>query len=419
MLSSCKAEENTADINSTFTQFAQDIADNESANSGNTESNANIENIFESVLIDVIGTDYFEGRAVMRADDEEIFGEICAVFKVGTNNEEHFTTEEWLAVSPNNTVYKYDVALDGWAEFSVSAESMAQTSQVSVQDCVYALNEVYSDRFSAEYYDTEDMIKKAVYESEAAYNDGQAPALLLGLNEAIPNGYYADPADATYMPVYNFNSKAELNEHFGNYFTQRYLHNIQALISNNFLDFEGALYLVRGGMGYGMLSVNFDTIDYQAMQDNTLLIDRLLFGEADGKSRLTFAEENGSLKIDSDNFLLMYDLYHVNPDLEYVLVPDFLAFDNENMMPTAPDLFIASETTADTYSVKYLGDYYNVLPEYVNLLKILGFNIIIDGHEGFYSAEKYEGDYTVTVNAYFLNEEDGVMVEINKQAAEG
>ncbi len=413
ILSSCAKDENTKDINSTLTQFAHDITQNSSDTSADTDVIA--ENNYDSVLIDVVGADYFGSRAIIRAEDEEIFGEICAVFQVGTNTEVRFTTAEWLAVSPDNQVYKYDVALDVWTEFDASTPAVEQVSTVSVENCIYALNEVYSDEFSAEYYDTEGMTKIAVYESEEAYYNGDAPALLLDPNEATPDGYFADPATAAFMPVYNFNSKAEINEHFSNYFTQRYLNSIQSIINNNFLDFDGGLYLVRGGMGYGMFSVDFDTIDYTAMQDNTLLINRFFGGEADGKVKLTFAEESGSLKLDSANYVLMYDMYNVNSEWEYLEVPDFLAFASENMMPTAPDLFIMHEAQAYTYSVKYLGDYFEVLPEYVSMLKLLGFDMVIDGYESFYSAEKYEDGYITIVNAYMLNEEDGVMVEISKQ----
>ncbi len=410
MLGACTADEGTDTIGSTFAQFTQDIAHN---NENSVSENNEID--YEDILVDMVGVDYLEGRAIMRADDEEIFGEICAVFKVGTNTDERFTTEEWLAVSPTSRLYEYDVAGDEWFEFVADSG----LSSVTIADCIYALNEVYRDEFSAEYYDTEDMTKKAVYESEDAFYNDDAPALLIGINEGLPSGYFADPAEAIYFPVYNFNSLAELYEHLSLYFTQNYIENNQRLVEENFMEFDGTLYLVRGGRGYGMLSVGFDTIDYTNMSNNTLIIDQLTFGEPDGKAVVKFAYEDGSLKIDSAMYLLMYDLINLSPTLEGIEIPDFKGIVSGNELPTASNEFTVSQTQAETYSIEYPGDYYDILLGYVNLLKLLGFNIIIDGYEGYYSAEKYEGDYTLTVNAYLLNEENGVVVEIVKHAAAG
>ncbi len=415
MCSACNKSTENENINSTLSQFAQDIAQNGNENTGSEGE----EKTYESVLVDVIGANYFEGRAVMRADDEEIFGEICAVFQVGTNTDERFVTEEWLAVSPNLQVYKYDVALDEWEKITSTSQNSGEVSEVDMANCLYALNEIYRDEFYAEYYDTNDMIKRAVYKSVDDFNNGAAPAMLLGINEDTPSGYFDDPTEVTYMPVYNFSSKEDIYEHFNLYFTQNYVSDMEWRIEHNFLEFDGALYLARGAMGYGAFSINLDTVDYVNVQNNTLIIEMLFFGEPDGYTVVKFVDENGALKIDSYNYLLMYDLHNVNLDWEFVEVPDFLAYASENSLPTAPDLFINSETQVDKYSVEYLGDYYSALQEYVKLLEQLDFNVVIDGYEGYYSAEKYYGDYTVTVNAYLLNEEDGAVVEIVKQAAVG
>ncbi len=300
------------------------------------------------------------------------------------------------------------------------AESMPNIdSAVTIENCLYALNEVYSERFSAEFYDTADMTKKAVYESEDAYYDSDVPALLLGENEPTPSGYYDDPAVVAYYPISNFTDKADINEHFSLYFTQRYIEDMQWRLDENFLEFEGALYLERGGRGYGMRSVDFDSVDPYSMQDNTLIIDLLSFGEFDGKYLVTFAEEDGTLKLDSENYLLMYDLINVSPTLEGIEVPDFRALATGNELPTASNEFMSSTSQEDKHVIGYTGVYYDFLPRYVKLFELLGFTVIMDGYEGFYSYEKYEGDYTLTVNVYYMNETDGVVVEIIKQGAVG
>ncbi len=412
-LNACAKDEGLGSINSSMSQLIDNLPSSEEAHS--VEDFGEID--FEGMLIDTIGAAYFEGRAFMRADDEEINGETCAVFQVGSNNNEHFTTEEWLAVSQNSTVYKYDVALDEWSGFSPN--TAASYSPEAMQNCIYALNEIYSDEYSAEFYDTADMVKTAVYESEDAFNDNAEPIMLIGQNDTVPVGYFADPIGTLYMPVYNFNSKAEIYEHFSNYFTENFINEIRPDVDRNFCEFDGELYLTRGSMGYGAYNVDFDSIDYSNIQDNTLIINTLYFGEPDGKVRIKFAQENGRLKIDKDVYILMYELHYLSPSFEFIEVPDFSAFTSENYLPTPYDEFVADETSPDTYRATYLGDYYEYLPDYADILKLIGFNVIIDGYEGFYSFEKYADDYLLTVNAYYMNEQDGVVVEVSRQVAVG
>ncbi len=405
------------DVNSSLNELLNELSQFEQEGAEG-ESEDEVSFSYEDALVEAVGEAYLEGRAFMRADDEEIFGELCAVFQIGTNTEEKFTTEEWLAVSQTGEVYSYDVAMDEWSVFGATSAPNTQDVSTSVMNCIYALNEVYTDRFSAEYYDAEDEIKKGVYEREEDANGYNPPALLLGMNEATPDGYVEDPAAVSYLPVYSFNSKADIYEHFSLYFTDRFLESIQHNVDMNFLEFDGALYLTRGGMGYGMSSLNFDNIDVSAMQDNTLIVDELLFGEPNGKIELTFIEEDGSLKLDERNYILMFDLYNVNNDWMLIEVPDFHAFVTGNELPTASNQFEEIGTLGG-YSVTYDGDYYDHLPGYIDLLKRCGFVITMDGHEGFYSAEYYLDDQTITVNAYLHNEDNGVTMEVNVIGAVG
>ncbi len=414
-LVACTGKSDDENANSSLSQIFGNIE----ASGGSSSVVTSTEVDYESILIDAVGADYLEGKAIMRADDEEVFGADCAVFKIGTNTDEQFVTETWLAVSKDlhTNVYEYDVAGDIWSEFIADLPLTVEL----MQNCIYALNEVYIERFSAEYYDREDMVKKAFYESEQAFNDGEGPFMLIGLNDAVPEGYFHDPAEVTYFPVYNFSKKSEIYEHFNLYFTEGYLAGLQDSFDRNFYELDGELYLTRGSMGYGAYSIDLDSIDYSNIQNNTLIVNTLYFGEPDGKIGVKFAQENGTVKIDNDSFILMYDLYNVNRDWEFIEVPDLEAFVTENLLPTDSALIVADETSVDSYSIKYPEDYYSYLPDYIALLELLGFEIIMDGYEGFYSLEKYSDNYLLTVNAYLINadDEDGVVLEIIKQEAVG
>ncbi len=364
---------------------------------------------YEQALIDYMGAEYFAGKAFMRADDAQILGQLCAVFQIGTNTAEKFTTEQWLAVDANGAVYRYDVALDEWSAFVHAA---------SIADCVYMLGEVYGDSFAAEYYDTPEEERQAIYDHADAAYDG-SPAMLIPAGEPVPDGYFSDPAAASYFPVYNFASIDEINAHLSLYFTQRYIDENQWRLAQNFFEIDGALYLTRGGRGYGTTSIDFDAVDYDNMQNNALVVPTLDHGEPFIKLRVVFAEENGGLKIDSDNYIAMYEMYQISDAVAELAVPDFLAFARDNEELTGAGDFAPVGTEPYHYGVTYLGDYSDELPEYAALLAQLGYAVVIDGYEGFYSFEYYGGDYTVTVYAYHLNEQEGIRVEVGKVEAVG
>ncbi len=421
LLSSCSKtsdsplEDNT-DVPSSNVQ--DDIKDNEQDTTEQdseepTDVQVDADFDYEQALIDYVGLDFLEGRAFIRADDDEILGQLCAVFQIGTNSPEKFTTEQWLAVDKNGMVYSYDIVLDEWSTFTVP-------DKLSLADCMYMLNEVVREEFATEYYDSADQTKQAVYESEDAYKDYHLPIMLIAENETVPDGYIADPADASYFSVYNFSSKAELKEHLSLYFTQNYIENIQRSIDENFLEFEGALYLVRGGRGYGSEGIDLDTVDYDDMQNNIVIVDLVSHGEVYSKGYVIFVEEDGINKIDSYYNVGMYSLFFESSDIEtYAVAPDFFAFANRNEAYTADFDYIASDTIPNAYEMTYLGDYSDLLPKYITFLKQLDYEVIIDGHEGYYSLEQRQGDHIVTINAYFLNEEDGVRVEVGFSVANG
>ncbi len=371
---------------------------------GRGQTTENIPFNYEQALVASLGSDYFEGRALRRAEDQVILGKVCAVFQVGTNAPEKFTTEEWLAVDTYGSIYTYDIVFDEWSLYSAKM----------VENALYMLNEIYSDSFNAELSDSAEDTKKAVYESERAFNNNEDPAMLIPPNASVPSGYIADPLGNTYVPVYNFSSKAEVHNYFSQFFTKEYMENMQWRLEGNFFEFDGEFYLVRSGMGYGVISIDLDSLDISTMKDDALIINTLAFGEFDGNYRVEFVEEDGVLKINSDFFISMYDRYNTIPGLEGLGVPDFLAFASNNMQYTKKELIVSSEPLPSTQRIIYLGEYDKTLPEYAKIFELFDFEVIVNGDDGFYMFEKYYDDFTLSVDAYFMVEEEGVIVEISK-----
>ena len=258
---------------------------------------------FENALIEVVGGECFKGRALMRVENEEILGNTCAVFKVGTNSEEAFTTEDWFAINSNSIVYYYDIAMDEWREYKDSNQESIEIDRVEIDNCIYMLNEYLRDEFAVEYYDMPDYIKQAIFVEDAPSDlnifDG-----LIGINEEIPRGYYFDPLARSYYPVYSHKNMNELLEHFNDYFTAAYMEEIADRLSYEFAEFENTLYLVRGGRGYGSVMIDFDSVDYSNLEeDGTVTVDTLLFGEKDQIVIVEFDWSEGAAKINSLEFV--------------------------------------------------------------------------------------------------------------------
>ncbi len=71
-----------------------------------------------NILIETIGEDYLNGRSAMQIESEMIFNELCTVYAIGTNTDEKFTTEEFLAVSDIGNVYWYEPIYGEWYGWS-------------------------------------------------------------------------------------------------------------------------------------------------------------------------------------------------------------------------------------------------------------------------------------------------------------
>ncbi len=254
---------------------------------------------YEYALIEVVGEEYLTGRALMRVEDQNILGDVCAVFRVGTNTEEKFTTEDWVAVAENGTVYSYDIVMDEWSKWGEkkdNTQDSVEMDRVEMDNCIYMLNEYLVEEYAVEYRDMQEEIKQAVFDN--GHSADCPPAKLIAMNEDIPEGYALDPLARTYYPVYNFSNMDELLTHFKNYFTQSYMEEIEPTLYRKFLEFEGVLYLIRGGMAHGAVSLDFDSFDYSNVEvDNTVLVNQLLFSEPNGTLKLTFDITEGAVKI--------------------------------------------------------------------------------------------------------------------------
>ncbi len=135
----------------------------------------------------------------------------------------------------------------------------------------------------------------AAYESESAYAGGTGKIALLFKQgeESKYGGYYIDPAYTSYYPVTNFKTNAEVADYLKKYLSQSI---VDQWFSNDFLEYESKLYLVRGARGYGAMQCDLDSLQYLEEKDGKqyVTVKFNLFDEFDHTEKLEFTKVNDS-----------------------------------------------------------------------------------------------------------------------------
>ena len=151
----------------------------------------------------------------------------------------------------------------------------------------------------------EEEVFGAEYDSETVYSaafdtDGRQgePAVLYPAGGTVPDGYFRDNAEASYYPVTNYKNFAELEAAVHKYLAGEGLEGIPEY-KLDFAEVDGALYLVRGGRGYGELLPVKDTLVYEGEKEGARIvtIDYELFDEYDHTAHITLNETDEGWKI--------------------------------------------------------------------------------------------------------------------------
>lgn len=134
----------------------------------------------------------------------------------------------------------------------------------------------------------------AAYESESAYANGTGNIALLFKPEEekkYAEKYFIDPTYSSYYTVTNFKTNSEVRDHLKKYLSDNI---IDTVFSNDFLEYEGQLYLRRGSRGYGALTCDLESVKYIGEKDGKqyVTMDFKLFDEFDHTETLEFTRIN-------------------------------------------------------------------------------------------------------------------------------
>ena len=184
-------------------------------------------------------------------------------------------------------------------------ESGVDLSAVTAEDLepqLEAFCSVCLESFMAEFsYD--DGTYTRLYDPEAdAYSADTAPAALVTSSELdghpyseLYEGYTVDPADASCLEVKNFASIADIKENLSKYLDESLY---DEKVGEDFFEFDGKVYAIRGGRGYGAVTCGKIIGIISGEGDSlTVTAERLYFDEPDGAYIFTVRVTDGVLKI--------------------------------------------------------------------------------------------------------------------------
>ena len=156
-------------------------------------------------------------------------------------------------------------------------------------DC---LDSCVQEMFCAE-VDFDDDGYVAAYESKSAYADGLGDIAVLFKpgEESKYRGYFIDPCYTSYYPVKNFKTNSEVVDYLKKYLSKDV---INKWFSNNFLEYEGQLYLARGARGYGAMKCDLKSLKYVEEKDGKqyVTVNFKLFDKLDHTETLEFSKVN-------------------------------------------------------------------------------------------------------------------------------
>ncbi len=165
--------------------------------------------------------------------------------------------------------------------------------------CVQALNECYTQNYDTALRD-ENTPLRAGFLDEAYhpfYPDILFPAQEI---DQYRDTYYFDSALTDYYFIANYQTLAQFNDALRTYLSQDVIDGQN--LTSNFIEYEGALYLIRGATGYGAYHIDIESLTFIKHENNQYFFtaNAGLFEEITGSVNLTFKYIDGRLILTED-----------------------------------------------------------------------------------------------------------------------
>lgn len=135
------------------------------------------------------------------------------------------------------------------------------------------------------------MVPNEEYFAGYAYGEnGEEVLWLYPSHMPLPEGCWEDPAMASYYPVKNFATNAEVRAYLEQFMSPDV---VSEKFHDDFLEYDGSLYLIRGGRGYGTLLCMPESLRYVGEENGNRIasIDYEMFEAVDHTATLVFSPE--------------------------------------------------------------------------------------------------------------------------------
>lgn len=247
-------------------------------------------------------TEDVSGERVCYLDDvevsEAVFDERLAACTADDEYVLHF-----LASTPENC-RKY---LRSAAQASRQPEQTQLSEQellALLQENLAWLNAVEDELFFVE-------LRGASCMAVVSYENGQygaikrlvpSPATTSELERSLAEDEAVDPAERSFYPISNYSSKEQMLDNLREYMDVDSLGIMQSpyatvsdVLNDNVLEFNGGLYLVRGGRGYGVYDYDPQTLRIVSSDETACEAecDLLYFEQFDSVQTISFEKRNG------------------------------------------------------------------------------------------------------------------------------
>lgn len=194
---------------------------------------------------------------------------------------------------------------------SVQASRQPEQTQLSEQELLALLQEnlAWLNAVEDELFFVE--LRGASCMAVVSYENGQygaikrlvpSPATTSELERSLAEDEAVDPAERSFYPISNYSSKEQMLENLREYMDVDSLGIMQSpyatvsdVLNDNVWEFNGGLYLVRGGRGYGVYDYDPQTLRIVSSDETACEAecDLLYFEQFDSVQTISFEKRNG------------------------------------------------------------------------------------------------------------------------------
>ncbi len=228
--------------------------------------------------------------------------EICVEFEL-TDSVFYSDMPGWTVYGKYESVFKVLENENGKFLRFVEITCRELYEPLLITEHIAALNEIFKETFYTGFdWNGETYARLFKTEQVNGTTAEAIPNLMMKNSEidekGIPEGYFEDAGDADCYLVEDYYSKAGIYGVFGQWLSEEIY---GEAVERNMIEYDGRLYMVRGGRGYGVESCSGFVITGQTETEITATGNYFTHGDPNGTIDLVFSVSDGKIILESYN----------------------------------------------------------------------------------------------------------------------